>query len=104
MSESKGDNGRVVFAAAIILATISVVMYFVVFLTLAVYKMLNDTGRAFSIVALVLSCVTSCMASYCSLMTIGLAIYGLIVLNDPAVKAVFEACAATAVRPNTEDR
>ncbi len=67
MSESKGDNGRVVFAAAIILATISVVMYFVVFLTLAVYKMLNDTGRAFSIVALVLSAIVMLLACYLAL-------------------------------------
>src|SRR5512136_948305 len=67
MSESKVDSGRVVFAAAIILAAISVVMYFVVFLTLVVYRMLNDAGRTFSIVALVISASAMLLACYLAL-------------------------------------
>lgn len=67
MSESKVDSGRVVFAAAIILAAISVVMYFVVFLTLVVYRMLNDAGRTFSIVALVISAIVMLLACYLAL-------------------------------------
>jgi peptidoglycan/LPS O-acetylase OafA/YrhL len=67
MSESKVDSGRVVFAAAIILAIISVVMYFVVFLTLVAYGMLNDTGRAFSTVALVISASAMLLACYLTL-------------------------------------
>ncbi len=67
MSESRGDGDRVVFAATIILAAISVTMYFIVYLTLFRYQMLNDAGRAFSIVALVIGACAMLLACYMAL-------------------------------------
>ena len=67
MSESRSDGDRVVLATTIILAVISVVMYFIVYLTLFQYQMLNDTGRAFAIVAMVLSALAMLLACYLTL-------------------------------------
>jgi NADH:ubiquinone oxidoreductase subunit 4 (subunit M) len=67
MSESRSDSDRVVLAAIIIVAVISVVMYFIVFLTLFQYQMLNDAGRTFAVVAMVLSAVAMLLACYLAL-------------------------------------
>jgi hypothetical protein len=67
MNESRVDGDRVVFATTIILAAISVTMYFIVYLTLFQYQVLNDTGRAFSIVALVISAIAMLVACYLAL-------------------------------------
>ncbi len=67
MSESRSDDDRVVLATTIILAVISVVMYFIVYLTLFQYQMLNDTGRAFAMVAMVLSALAMLLACYLTL-------------------------------------
>ena len=67
MSESQTDGDRVVLATIIILAVISVVMYFIVYLTLFQYQMLNDTGRAVSVVAMVISALAMLLACYLAL-------------------------------------
>ncbi len=67
MSESQGNGDRVVFAATITLAAISVIMYFIVYLTLFRYQMLNDLGRAFSIITLVVSACAMLLACYLAL-------------------------------------
>jgi peptidoglycan/LPS O-acetylase OafA/YrhL len=67
MSESRSDGDRVVLATTIILAVISVVMYFVVYLTLFQYQMLNETGRAFAILAMVISALAMLLACYLAL-------------------------------------
>ena len=67
MSESRADGDRVVIATTVVLAVISVVMYFVVYLTVFQYQMLNDTGRAFAIVAMVLSALAMLLACYLAL-------------------------------------
>jgi peptidoglycan/LPS O-acetylase OafA/YrhL len=71
MSESRLDGDRVVLATTIILAVVSVVMYFVVFLTLFQYQMLNDTGRTFAIVAMVISALAMLLACYLALTSRG---------------------------------
>ena len=67
MSESQTDGDRVTLATTIILAVISVVMYFIVYLTLFQYQMLNDTGRAFSVVALAISALAMLLACFLAL-------------------------------------
>ena len=67
MSESQGNGDRAAFAATITLAAISVVMYFIVYLTLFRYEMLNDLGRAFSIIALVVGACAMLLACYLAL-------------------------------------
>ena len=67
MSESRTDSDRVALATTIILAAISVVMYFIVYLTLFQFQMLNETGRAFSIVAMVISALAMLLACYVAL-------------------------------------
>ena len=67
MSESRADNDRVVLATTIILAVISVAMYFILYFTLFQYHMLNDTGRAFSVVAMVISALAMLLACYLAL-------------------------------------
>lgn len=67
MDESRTDDNRVVLAAALILAAVSVVMYFVVFLTLVQYQMLNATGHAFAILALVISAIAMLLACFLTL-------------------------------------
>jgi len=67
MSESRSDGDRVALATTIILAVISVVMYFIVYLTLFQYQMLNDTGHAFAIVAMVLSALAMLLACFLAL-------------------------------------
>ncbi len=67
MSESRTDSDRVALATTIILAAISVVMYFIVYLTLFQFQMLNETGRAFSIVAMVISALAMLLACYLAL-------------------------------------
>jgi len=67
MSELQTDGDRVTLAATIILAVISVVMYFIVYLTLFQYQMLNDTGRAFSVVALAISALAMLLACFLAL-------------------------------------
>jgi hypothetical protein len=67
MSESQADGDRVVLATTIILAVISVVMYFIVYLTLFQYQTLNDMGRTFAVVALVLSALAMLLACYLAL-------------------------------------
>ncbi len=67
MSESRADGDRVVLAATIILAAISVVLYGIVYLTLFHYQMLNDTGRTVAIVAMVISALAMLLACYLAL-------------------------------------
>ena len=67
MSESRSDGDRVVLATTIILAVISVVMYFIVYMTLFQYQMLNDMGRAFAIAAMVISALAMLLACYLAL-------------------------------------
>src|SRR5512139_2023759 len=67
MSESRTDGDRVVLATTIILAVISVVMYFIVYLTLFQFQMLNDAGRTFAIVSMVISALAMLLACYLAL-------------------------------------
>ena len=67
MSESRSDSDRAVLATTIMVAVISVVMYFIVYLTLLQYQMLNDDGRTFAVVALVLSALAMLLACYLTL-------------------------------------
>ena len=67
MSESRTDGDRVVLATTIILAVVSVVMYFIVYLTLFQFQMLNDTGRAFAIVAMVIGGLVMLLACFLAL-------------------------------------
>ncbi len=67
MSEPRADGDRVVLAATIILAAISVVLYGIVYMTLFHYQMLNDTGRTVAIVALVISALAMLLACYLAL-------------------------------------
>jgi len=67
MNESRTDSDRVVLATTIILAVICVVMYFVVYLTLFQFQMLNDTGRAVAFVAMVISALAMLLACYLAL-------------------------------------
>jgi NADH:ubiquinone oxidoreductase subunit 4 (subunit M) len=67
MSESRSDSDRTVLAATVIVAVISGVMYFIVYLTLLQYQMLNDAGRTFAVVALILSAVAMLLACYLAL-------------------------------------
>lgn len=67
MSESRMDGDRVVLATTIILAVISVVMYFIVYLTLFQFQMLNDAGRTFAIVSMVISALAMLLACYLAL-------------------------------------
>ena len=71
MSEARSDSDRVALAATIILAVISVVMYFIVYLTLFRYQMLNDLGHAFAIVAMVISALAMLLACYLALTSQG---------------------------------
>jgi peptidoglycan/LPS O-acetylase OafA/YrhL len=71
MSESRSDSDRVVLAAMLILTAVSVTMYVIVFLTLFKYQMLNDSGRAFSIVALIVSALAMLLACYLALTSRG---------------------------------
>ena len=79
MSESQSNGDRVVLATTIILAVIGVVMYFIVYLTLFQYQMLNDMGRAFAIAAMVISALAMLLACYLALTNRGrsLAVPGL---------------------------
>jgi len=67
MSEARSDSDRTVLAATILVAAISAVMYFIVYLTLLQYQMLNDAGRAFAVVALILSAIAMLLACYLAL-------------------------------------
>jgi hypothetical protein len=67
MSESRSGGDRVALAATIILAVISVVMYFIVYMTLFQYQMLNEMGRAFAIVALIISALAMLLACFLAL-------------------------------------
>jgi peptidoglycan/LPS O-acetylase OafA/YrhL len=67
MSESRSDGDRVALATTIILAVISVAMYFIVYLTLFQYQALNDTGHTFSIVAMILSALAMLLACFLAL-------------------------------------
>jgi len=71
MSESRADGDRVVLATTLILAAISVTMYFIVYLTLFQFQVLNDTGRAFSILAMVISALAMLLACYLALTSRG---------------------------------
>ena len=64
MNESRRDGDRVVLITTIILTILSVGMYLVIFLTLAGYGMLNDLGRTFAVVALVISGITMLLACF----------------------------------------
>ena len=79
MSESQSNGDRVVLTTTIILAVIGVVMYFIVYLTLFQYQMLNDTGRTFAIAAMVISALAMLLACYLALTNRGrsLAVPGL---------------------------
>ena len=74
MSESQSNGDRVVLATTIILAVIGVVMYFIVYLTLFQYQMLNDTGRTFAIAAMVISALAMLLACYLALTSRGRAL------------------------------
>jgi peptidoglycan/LPS O-acetylase OafA/YrhL len=67
MSESRTDGDRVALAATIILALISVVMYFIVYLTLFQFQMLNDTGRTVAVAAMVISALAMLLACFLAL-------------------------------------
>ncbi len=67
MSEPRADGDRVVLATTLILAVISVVLYFIVYLTLFQYQMLNDAGRTVAIVAMVISALAMLLACYLAL-------------------------------------
>jgi hypothetical protein len=67
MSEARSDSGRVVLATTIILAVTSVVMYFIVYMTLFQYQMLNDLGRTVAVLAMVLSALTMLLACFLAL-------------------------------------
>jgi peptidoglycan/LPS O-acetylase OafA/YrhL len=67
MSELRRDDDRVVLATTLILAVISVVMYGIVYLTLVRYQMLNETGQAVSITAMVVSALAMLLACYLGL-------------------------------------
>ena len=67
MSEPRADGDRVVLATTLVLAVISVVLYFIVYLTLFRYQMLNDTGRAVAIAAMVISALAMLLACYLAL-------------------------------------
>lgn len=67
MSELRSDGDRAGLATTIILAVISVVLYFVVYLTLFQYQMLNDLGRTVALVALVLSALAMLLACFLAL-------------------------------------
>ena len=67
MNESRADSDRVVLATTIILAVVCVVMYFVVYLTLFQFQMLNNTGRTVAFVAMVISALAMLLACYLAL-------------------------------------
>ncbi len=67
MIESRTDSDRVVLAATIVLAAVSVVMYFIVYLTLFQYQMLNDIGRTVALAAMVISALAMLLACYLAL-------------------------------------
>ncbi len=67
MSESRTDSDRVVLATTIILAMVSVVMYFIVDLTLFQYQMLNDIGHSVALAAMVISALAMLLACYLAL-------------------------------------
>ena len=67
MSEPRADGDRVVLATTLILAVISVVLYFIVYLTLFQYQMLNAAGRTVAIVAMVISALAMLLACYLAL-------------------------------------
>lgn len=71
MNESRADGDRVVLATTLILAVTSVVMYFIVYFTLLEYRMLNDAGRAFTVVAMVISALAMLLACYLALTSRG---------------------------------
>ena len=71
MSESQSNGDRVVLATTIILAVIGVVVYFIVYLTLFQYQMLNDMGRAFALAAMVISALAMLLACYLALTSRG---------------------------------
>ena len=67
MNESGRDSERIVFVATLLLCLISTAMYFVVFLTLFRYGMLNNEGRTFAVVALVISAIAMLLACFLAL-------------------------------------
>jgi hypothetical protein len=67
MNESRRDSERVVFVATLLLCLISTAMYLVVFLTLFRYGMLNNDGRTFAVVALVISALAMLLACFLAL-------------------------------------
>jgi len=67
MNESGRDSERVVFVATLILCLISSAMYFIVYLTLFRYGMLNNDGRTFAVVALVISAIVMLLACFLAL-------------------------------------
>ena len=67
MNESGRDSERVVFVATMILCLISSAMYFIVYLTLFRYGMLNNDGRTFAVVALVISAIAMLLACFLAL-------------------------------------
>jgi hypothetical protein len=64
MSAARSDSDRVTLAATLILGVVSVVMYFIVYLTLFQYQMLNDLGRTVALVAMVISALAMLLACY----------------------------------------
>lgn len=64
MDESRLDSDRVVMITTIVLTAISVTMYLIAYLTLFRYGFLNDAGRTFAVLALVISAVAMLLACY----------------------------------------
>ena len=64
MSQSRPDSARAMLISTIVLAVISVAMYLIIFLTLFQYGVLNDTGRGFALIAMLLSALAMLLACY----------------------------------------
>jgi hypothetical protein len=67
MEEPRRDSERIVFVATLMLCLISTAIYLIVFLTLFRYGMLNNEGRTFAVVALVISAIAMLLACFLAL-------------------------------------
>jgi hypothetical protein len=67
MNESGRDSERIVFVTTLLLCLISTAMYLIVFLTLFRYGTLNNEGRTFAVVALVISAIAMLLACFLAL-------------------------------------
>ncbi len=67
MNESRRDSEYIVFVVTLWLCLISTTMYLIVFLTLFRYGTLNNEGRTFAVVALVISAIAMLLACFLAL-------------------------------------